>query len=312
MFAVALTVDAPFTWSDPTSWPLTFWVWLAFILLANAGGLWRWCRRRSAQSWPTTFGTVDIATIDWPGGWWGTGTEKNKPVVAEIVYMYSAEGQSWTGRYQRAFATDEEADEFTRDLKGRVVTVQYNPRRSGDSMLLDSSVEALLASRAPTPPQVAAAIQSTREVPDWVRPLLWPCIVIAGVGLAFSVWVHVNALMGRVVAPSWVFGVLHVGIFTVWFPAVFVAQRRVRGVSRNDFWKAALRGLPDWIRYVFYALFAYVVMNFMLSAGLERAKGHITGTSPMEWRMFSGHWILFYAVALAILYSAATAASSDN
>lgn len=58
--------------------------------------------------------------------------------------------------------------------------------------------------------------------------------------------------MGKRVAPEFFFWLLHIGIFVVWIPAIFAAQRLVGNVSRKDFWKVVLIGSPDWMRYMVY------------------------------------------------------------
>jgi hypothetical protein len=105
------------------------------------------------------------------------------------------------------------------------------------------------------------------------------------------------------------FILLHVGIFVVWFPAVLVAQKRVTGTARKDYWKAVLRGAPDWMRYMVYGFLFYAMLNFMYFMSI--APEHSTGDPPPEtWRGFSGHWMAFYSAAMAILYAAARSTRS--
>jgi hypothetical protein len=128
---------------------------------------------------------------------------------------------------------------------------------------------------------------------------------LSALGLAVSLWVHFGAVMGRRVAPEALFFILHVGIFVVWFPAVFVAQRMAGNAKQKDLWKVVLRGSPDWLRYMLYVFLGYAVVNFLLF--MTQAPNDSTGINPpvAEWRGFSGHWMAFYSAALAILYSAA-------
>jgi hypothetical protein len=84
-----------------------------------------------------------------------------------------------------------------------------------------------------------------------------------------------------------------------------VAQRQAGNLKRKDFWKIVLKGLPDWIRYLVYGFLGYAVVNFMIF--FQAPTGSDGGANPpaMVWRGFSGHWMVFYLAALAILYSAA-------
>ena len=66
---------------------------------------------------------------------------------------------------------------------------------------------------------------------------------LSAIGLGLSLWVHFGAVAGRRVAPEAFFWMLHVGIFVVWFPAVFVATKRVGNAGRKDYLEAGAQGL---------------------------------------------------------------------
>src|SRR5262249_54507659 len=102
--------------------------------------------------------------------------------------------------------------------------------------------------------------------------------------------------------------ILHMGIFLVWFPAVFVAKERVGNINRNDFWKVILKDSPDWMRYMVYGFLGYAMVNFTLFFfQVPTGKGEGANPPAIVWRGFSGHWMAFFSAALAILYSAAKA-----
>jgi hypothetical protein len=296
----ALFSDPAWKWADPSTWPWMIWVWAAFFLLGNAGATWRWYRKHSAQSWPTTFGRVDMATVNRPSEFW-KGTSKGRGVAGEIVYLYSAEGQSWTGRHKQAFLTDEEADEFTRDLKGRVVTVHYNPRRPSDSMLLADSVEALLSSRTPSPEQ-----RSRKRIPEWARPLLWPLAALSLTGLVISMWVHGNGILGKSVVGDFCFFLLHLGCIALFGLGIFATGR----ANTSDL-KELLKDVPDGLRWLVYGFFAYAMVNFWVYWFQVAPAGDRHALQPSDSRGFSGHWMLFYAVSFAMFYTAATGESAS-
>jgi hypothetical protein len=149
-----------------------------------------------------------------------------------------------------------------------------------------------------------------------MKILLRPFMYLAALGLALSVMVHVLSLLGI----SFLLGdfswVLHVGIFIVWLPAVLVANRVGKDFRQKDFWKAALRACPKWMKNLAYFFFGYAILNFALffisdvpGGGL----GSAGNSSPANiFRGFSGHWMAFYAVAMAILYSAIHVAEHDQ
>jgi hypothetical protein len=223
----AMLADAPIRWIDPTTWPWTVDVWLAFILAGWAAPLWRWLQRRKASGWPAAEGRIESVEITKPNF---SFTTKRGNYVAQLGYSYSIAGSTYSGQYKRQFPTGREAEEFVRDLQGKPVAVHYNPNNPSSSALLESDIEVLLRNRAPKP--TAGAPSAANSVPDWTRPFLWFFVWFSAIGLVVSLWVHVGAVMGRPVSPF--FSVLHVGIFVVWIPAVFVAQRLVGNVDRKD------------------------------------------------------------------------------
>ncbi|MDY3555563.1 zinc ribbon domain-containing protein [Gemmata sp. JC717] len=143
--------------------------------------------------------------------------------------------------------------------------------------------------------------------------LLTPFLVLSVIGLVLSVIAHTAALIGlpQPLGPA-AWG-LHIGIFVVWLPAVIVSNRLVGDFKRKDFWKAALRGCPDWMRCLTYGFFGYAVVNFLLFMAAAPPKGAGGGANapPEVFRGFSGHWMAFYSAAAAILYSALAVSRSD-
>lgn len=101
---------------------------------------------------------------------------------------------------------------------------------------------------------------------------------------------------------------LHIGIFIVWLPAVIVAQRLSKDFPQKDIWKATLRGCPSWMKKTFYILFVYAFINFFVFLYLDTKSGN----KAITVRGFSGHWLIFYYAAYAILYSAIQLSGGDN
>lgn len=135
--------------------------------------------------------------------------------------------------------------------------------------------------------------------------LLIPFLVLSVIGLVLSLIAHTAALLGlpQPLGPA-AWG-LHVGIFVVWLPTLIVFNWLVGDFKRKDFWKAALRGCPKWMRWLTYGFFGYAIVNFLLFLAVAPLKGAEGGanTPPEVFRGFSGHWIAFYSAAAAILYS---------
>jgi hypothetical protein len=307
----AVVIKNPFRWADPSTWPWFVYVELAVIAAGFAKPIWRWIQRSRAERWPITTGKIESVSVNEAKQFFSSSklpqslpTWSSPTYVAELGYSYSLAGKVEAGIDKREFGAEEEAWEFLRDLKGKPVLVHYNPDKPSTSTLSKASVETLLQTRAPRPSEVFASLLAD-SVPQWLKPLLWMFIGLSAVGLVLSLWVHVGAVMGRRVAPEPFFWILHLGIFVVWFPVVFITQRRVGKVRRKDFWKVVLKGSPEWMRYVVYGFLGYAVVNFSLFMAQAPTGGSGADQPIITWRGFSGHWMAFYSAALAILYSAA-------
>jgi len=146
--------------------------------------------------------------------------------------------------------------------------------------------------------------------------------VFSVVGLGLSLWVNVEALLGKEVAPELLFWLLHFGIFVVWVPMVVAMQGKARGAgkvvwqatlftavdkagagSRRDFWNVAFEERPDWLRHMsqffkVYAMFG-IALSFVRFSLWEVKKDLNAGT----WAFFSSGWLIFYSFAFERLFS---------
>ena len=294
----------PLRWLNPATWPWLAWLWLVFIVSGLLRPSWRWYRGRQAQGWPTVEGHIEGVTVRRKEQFSLSSHGRGPIFITQLSFSYSLEGGRYWGFYEREFGSEEEGWEFGRDLKDKPVSVSYCPRDYAKSTLSQESVNILLRMRSPAP-DGASSKGAVENVPEWVKPLLWPFIIASAIGLVLSLWVHIGAIAGKRVAPEHYFWMLHVGIFVVWFPAVFVSMKRVGSASRRDYLEVALRGSPNWMRYMVYAFFGYAFLNFALFVTQDPSGGGGENPPAVVWRGFSGHWMLFYSAAMAILYAAA-------
>src|SRR5437763_1946395 len=122
---------------------------------------------------------------------------------------------------------------------------------------------------------------ATRTIPLWIRPFLWLFVCLSLLGLLLSLFVHINAVMGKQM--SSMFWGLHVGIFVVWFPAVFVAQKQVGKLKGKDFWKLVLKGAPVWMRYMTYILVFYAAVDSLLFMAIAPDKVAGASAPANDW-----------------------------
>lgn len=148
-------------------------------------------------------------------------------------------------------------------------------------------------------------------IPGWLKPLLSFFGGLAWIGLALSIWSHLAALLGTQGPLGNYEWFLHIGIFVVWIPTVLVAARMGREFKQKDLWKAVLRGCPAWMKYMAYGFFGYAFINFAVFIVAAPAKGGPGPMSPVVVRGFSGHWMAFYSMAAAVLYSATHVENRD-
>jgi hypothetical protein len=148
--------------------------------------------------------------------------------------------------------------------------------------------------------------------------------VIAVLGLILSAIAHFSTFLG--VNPEKSFPqvwILHILIFVVWIPAVFAYKDN----GQKDFWKTIAGRVPGWMVKMAAVLFAYAIFNFFFTifalqkggvpSEIEGKKvlhshGKIIHTltnkeyekhKAYSVRAFSGHWMIFYALGMIILYS---------
>jgi hypothetical protein len=268
-------------------WPFVFW--LIMLVAVVAMPLISWWRKLRTQSWPAVQGKiVDTAIHERPvqSGIW----------TAALVYSCKVEGQVHAGRYKRNFDNLEEAQEFVRGLKDRSIAIHYCPSKPSHSALDEQDLRTLLEQRPPAPPVLLQV--TTLPVSLWVKIFAYPLMAVAAAGFAMSLYVHISSLLGSVsVSQNW-FEMLHVGIFVVFGPGVLLLPK---SDSRRNFSSKQLAQLPAILRYSIYVCGIYAMLNFAIFI-LRTADQQQHGVPP--WRGFSGHWMIFYLVSIAMLYLA--------
>jgi hypothetical protein len=75
--------------------------------------------------------------------------------------------------------------------------------------------------------------------------------IIAWICLVLSIIVHVLSTLGPEDVLSGIDGIvwlLHGGAILLGFPAILCSQKLIVGTQEKDFWTAALKNCPLWIR----------------------------------------------------------------
>lgn len=119
---------------------------------------------------------------------------------------------------------------------------------------------------------------------------------MAAVGFLTSLACH---LMGWLqIEPTWGKSVLvlHLGIFGVWIPLIFFANRTMPKHARGNA-EHLFKAMPKWGRTVIGSLFVYTLFNFLYFIYCKRQYPRHEVPFSVELRGASGHWMLFYGVA---------------
>ncbi|MDQ3109927.1 MAG: hypothetical protein M3R17_08525 [Bacteroidota bacterium] len=109
---------------------------------------------------------------------------------------------------------------------------------------------------------------------------------------------------------------LHIGAILSFIPVIHqlrkndVIQKQNQQPSNRKkvvfkLYNTAVMNCPEWMKIALKIILAYVIFNFILFMALQDTKEiETTGSSlrPNVLRGFSGHWMFFYAVAIAVLY----------
>jgi hypothetical protein len=136
-----------------------------------------------------------------------------------------------------------------------------------------------------------------------MKATLYSIMLLAGCGLVLSIGAHCMAIFGTTIPGGKLVWCLHVGVLVVWIPTVFISAQTTRHTNRKDFWKVALAGCPNWVLRGLYVLFGYAVLNFVvfMAATISQPKQRTGESSSFVVRGFSGHWMVFYGAAFAVL-----------
>jgi len=100
---------------------------------------------------------------------------------------------------------------------------------------------------------------------------------------------------------------LHFGILVVWIPAIIISRKIKANVPSKDLLDTILEGSPKWLRYGLHFFFYYAILNFFLFMIQAPSSNHVPDTQPQSTAVwgYSGHWMVFYAVAFTIFTSKA-------
>ena len=155
---------------------------------------------------------------------------------------------------------------------------------------------------------------------------------IAIIGWLISTTVHLLSVANIDIEDKYPYvWLLHIGIFIVWLPAVInltknqeLKEYQKTGKNPFEFLKILFKDSPTWLTIIVGVGFVYTFINFALyhysyigmpdimnGQYVLQDHGSITKTlteqeyhyyQAKQLRGFSGHWVVFYGMAAALLY----------
>lgn len=152
------------------------------------------------------------------------------------------------------------------------------------------------------------------KIVDYVRVVLYPFMVAAGVGLVLTLIVHISIWAGFPLGKYTI--KLLLGIFIVWLPTVLVSLLLMKDPEQKDFQKVCLRGCPAWMKkmssvFSIYAFISFGILLFGMYTNIKSGSSE-GGLHKFVLLGFSGFCMMFYWTAFATLYSARKILEGDN
>jgi hypothetical protein len=138
-----------------------------------------------------------------------------------------------------------------------------------------------------------------------VKMIAYPVMVLSAVGVVLCLAFYLRGLTGIRLLATKETSFLFEGLFVVWIPTVLLANRLTKDFKQKDFWKAALRGCPAWMRAALWVVIGCVFGVFFLPVLSKRSPGD----SPQIFVLFP---IMFYAVSFCVMYSLISVEEHDS
>jgi len=137
------------------------------------------------------------------------------------------------------------------------------------------------------------------------KMIAYPVMILSAAGVVLCLSFYVLGLTRIYSLPEKGLPILFGGLFAVWLPTVILSNRLTQDFKNKDFWKAALRGCPAWMRAALWVVIGCVFAVFFLPVLSRRSPGD----APQTFALFP---ILFYAVSFCVMYSLINVEKHDS
>jgi hypothetical protein len=118
-------------YSEPLLAGRRLWIFLA-VLVSAAIAWYLWQKR--TDSWPLTHARIESVNVSAVRSLNRDAIGTREICTAEICYSYSVAGEFYSGYWTQYFSDEQEAWDSVGPLKGREVSVHYDPRHPEHSV----------------------------------------------------------------------------------------------------------------------------------------------------------------------------------
>ena len=135
------------------------------------------------------------------------------------------------------------------------------------------------------------------------------CLVLAAIGLASSVAMHVLSFADIAMpAHVWQLEILFYGMLGLLPPAIIASHALIKGYPRKEWRKVSLRGMPSWVARCLGPFQIYSVAGFVLYQFVRLGQDE----ALVNQRLLSCFFLLCYGTATAMFWSAVRAKAPDR
>jgi hypothetical protein len=128
------------------------------------------------------------------------------------------------------------------------------------------------------------------------RVVAYPVMIVSAAGVLASFCLSLASFGANPEVEKNPFRFLFPGIFIVWLPTILFANMLIANFKQRDFWKAALRGCPPWMKRALWGVIGIVFVGFFIPF----AWGSNPGAFPAGFLIFPS---IFYSISFCIAYS---------
>ena len=115
-------------------------------------------------------------------------------------------------------------------------------------------------------------------------------------GFALSALVHLLALSRLYLVSNITVGALTLGMLAAWLLSSRMIKEGLR--AEGNPWKLIFNRIPVWLRYLFYFILVYALINAAFALPIRAGGGYVDlEVTTAKVRLLSGFWLLFYAFA---------------